>query len=499
MANAVEARWHGDDYQARVFWEAALGLLRPSSPTTSVTFEADGPKAFDDVVVYYDPPIARAAADRINVDYMQVKWHVGSGGRFGYADLCEPDFISASSASLLQRLAEAVKKSKTGACFTFFTTDRITDDDPLGVLVSGNDGALRVGKLFDGTTDRSKMGKVRALWRKHLNLDTDEQLQTVLQNFRIMEGMPSLDRMKSNVVVSGAIAGVTFDETTTDFRPDQLARQLKVRGINRLDRPALLKFLGEEGIAVRAVAIDDRYHPLAIRSFVSAAADIPDASGDDTLLLTNQFKGRYLLAEYDWRQDVEPRITDFLRSKVLLSSRLRLVIDGHASIAWLAGRVLDVKSGVTIELMQKGRPSPRRWRADDGTSGAAFETKTDVVGDGPAIAVAIGVAQPVGLEAAKYVAANLPEVGRIIHFTPPGGPGHGAVTGGAHAVALAEQISRETRNAKIENLRAPIHIFAACPNALLFYLGQNHESYAPSTMYEYDFHGFGSGTYSPSF
>jgi len=99
----------------------------------------------------------------------------------------------------------------------------------------------------------------------------------------------------------------------------------------------------------------------------------------------------------------------------------------------------------------------------------------------------------------KYVAAKLPEIGRIIHFTPPNGIGHQAVQGGAHAVQLAEQIAQAVRIAKVDDLRAPVHIFAACPNALLFYLGQNHQSYAPSTMYEFDFDGAGNGTYSPSF
>ena len=46
MADAVVARWHGDNYQARVFWENAFNLLSPHSCVVEVTFEADGPKAF---------------------------------------------------------------------------------------------------------------------------------------------------------------------------------------------------------------------------------------------------------------------------------------------------------------------------------------------------------------------------------------------------------------------------------------------------------------------
>ena len=62
MADAVVARWHGDNYQARVFWDNALNLLLPHSCVVEVTFEADGPKAFDDVVVKYDPPVVRSGS-----------------------------------------------------------------------------------------------------------------------------------------------------------------------------------------------------------------------------------------------------------------------------------------------------------------------------------------------------------------------------------------------------------------------------------------------------
>jgi hypothetical protein len=65
MADAGMARWHGDNYQARVFWENAFNLLMPHSCVVEVTFEADGPKAFDDVVVKYDPPVARSGPERV--------------------------------------------------------------------------------------------------------------------------------------------------------------------------------------------------------------------------------------------------------------------------------------------------------------------------------------------------------------------------------------------------------------------------------------------------
>lgn len=498
MSNAPAARWHGDNYQARVFWENALGLLRPGSPVQAVTFEADGPKAFDDVVIYYDPPVARSSADRMSADHMQIKWHVMAGGRFGFADLIDPAFIGATSVSLLQRLMAASRSQVTGSCFTLVTTDRIRDDDQLADLISNNDMALSLDRLFEGKTDASRFGQVRALWRGHLGFQSDDDLKPVLRNFRIRQGAPSLENLKANVVLNGAVAGVTFDEATSDFRPDELARRLKVRGLNRLDRTSLLTFLAEEDIPVRTPAADD-FHPISIRSFISLAADVIDAAANDTLLVTDLFRERYLKPEFDWQRDVAPRVETFLRAKVKTSPRLRLIIDGHASLAWLAGRVFDVKSAITIELVQKGRGGPRRWRADDGASGPSFQVTETHLGEGPDIAVGISVAQSVAAQMKAHASAHLPSVGRMLEFHFGAAPSHASVKGGAHAAALAEMIASTVREKRSSDMIARVHFFAACPNALLFFLGQIHQSYAPAVMYEFDFDRQGNGGYSRSF
>ena len=167
MADAVTARWHGDNYQARIFWENAFNLLLPHSCVVEVAFEANGPKAFDDVVVKYDPPVVRSGPERVSAEYHQVKWHVQTGGRFGYEDFVDPDFIGAQTYSLLERLQQARKTAPASAHFAFLTTYRIKDGDPLADLISGHDKTLLVERLFDGTTDKSRMGKVRKRWREH--------------------------------------------------------------------------------------------------------------------------------------------------------------------------------------------------------------------------------------------------------------------------------------------------------------------------------------------
>jgi hypothetical protein len=501
MADAVMARWHGDNYQARVFWENAFNLLLPNSCVVEVTFEANGPKAFDDVVVKYDPAVPRGGPERVSAEYHQVKWHVALDGRFGYADLIDPEFIGAKSVSLLERLKQARETAPTSARFAFMTTYRVKDGDPLGTLISGTDRSLLVERLFDGTTDRSRMGKVRKLWREHLKLASDEELKRVVTGLRILDGHRTLEDLRSEINVKARVVGLLACETASEFRYDELARALKVRQLNGLTRETFLKLCEEEGLMAPVAAAVDPFLPIAIRSFLGPAADIVGAAPDDTLLLLDQFRERYLRDDRDWQIDIRPRVEAFLLAAVKRSAQLRLVLDAHASIAFLAGSVLDLKSGVEVELVQKGRVGSRTWRASDGTrsTGAAFTVTEQEVGSGAEIALAISVSQSTEAQTLAYVKAHLPAVGRVVQFILPAGPGGQTVAGGNHAAALAEQVSNAVRALKVNTPDAMAHIFAACPNALMFFLGQQHRAIAPCIVYEFDFDRRGFKTYQPSF
>lgn len=502
MVDAVTARWHGDNYQSRIFWENAFNLLLPNSCVVEVTFEANGPKAFDDVVVKYDPPIPRSGPDRVSADYHQVKWHVQTGGRFGYEDFIDPDFIGAQSHSLLQRLQQVRRTAPPSAHFTFLTTFRIKDGDPLAELISGNDKTVLLERLFDGRTDRSRMGKVRKSWRNHLGLATDEELKAVVRGLRVIDGHRSLDELRSEINLKAQVVGVlACNAADSDFRYDELARQLKVRQLSALNREALLKLCREEGLLVERVVEADQFLPIAVRSFLGPAADIVGAAPDDTLLLTDEFRQRYLQDGRDWQCDIRPRVEAFLRASAKKSSQLRLILDAHASIAFLTGAVLDLKSGIQTQLVQKGRVGTKTWRADDGSAAGAamFEIVEESLGEGNEIAIAISVAQPTIAQARTYAAANLPGAGKLVSFALPCGPGQQSVAGGEHAAALADQVSNYLRTIKTDNSDALVHIFGSVPNSLLFFLGQQHKAIAPCIVYEFDFDRQSNKSYQPSF
>ena len=368
--------------------------------------------------------------------------------------------------------------------------------------MSGHDKSLLVEKLFDGTTDKSRMGKVRKLWREHLGLPNDEELRGVITALRVLEGHRSLEELRTQINLKAQVVGLlTCSDANSDFRYDELARQLKVRHLNTLTRETINKFCREEGLFVERPIESNSFLKIAIRSFLGPAADIVGAMPENTLLLTDDFRQRYLRDDLDWQRDIRPKVEAFLRASAVKSARLRLILDAHASIAFLAGTVFDLKSGIEVELIQKGRVGSRTWRADDGSAakGAAFNVSVDRLGTGPEIAVAISVSQSVDVQARAYITSRLPNVGTLVSFALPTGPGQQNVAGGEHASALTEQVSNTLRELKAHNADALVHIFAACPNSFLFFLGQHHQGIAPCIVYEFDFDRQSHKNYQPSF
>lgn len=500
MADAITAQWHGHNYQSRIFWLNAMDLLRPETCVSRVTFEASGPKAFDDVVVHYEPPVVRSGPDPIATEFHQIKWHVETGRRLGYEDLTRPEYIGAKSISLLERLRDAKQTTVSPSRMLLVTPDRIADGDPIGHLISANDHSLLTERLFNGTKDRSQMGKVRKCWREHLKLTDDDSLCEVVEGLAIVEGYSTLQELRDEINLKAEVVGLRpCLASDSDFRYDELARQLKIRRVNAMDREKLIEICKSEGLwAGEPLATNDRLS-VAIRSFRSLSTDVVPAAPENTLWLTDSFRARYLNDGQEWQRDIRPRVEDFLMAAAAKSNVLRLILDAHASIAYLSGSVFHLKSGLNVELVQKGRVGTQVWRPDDGTRGDSLQSKIQQIGSCLDIAVAVSITQPVDGHVNRYVDQNLPQVGRILSIAPPDGPGQRSIAGGEHATCMAEELSNCIRVIKAESPDATVHLFAACPNSFLYYLGQNHTALAPVIVYEFDFDRQGNKTYQPSF
>lgn len=497
MANAVEASWNGHDYQSRYFWHMAAALRDDDqSHVLEVTYEGDGPKGFDDVIVRYRPPgrVTSSHPPHVSADYHQLKFHATQSGRFGYEDLVKPKFIGAESVSILQRLKDA--KAEAGdAGFALVTTDRISDGDPLNELISNVDNTLRLDKLFTGGGDASRMGKVRKLWSEHLSLTTDDELRAVLTGFRIKQHSVSFEDMRNEVNLRFRSVGLMTCTNTTGFTFDSVARDLKRQKRNSLTREAFEQLVTEEGWVRKAAEAPTLN--VSIQSFGDILADHLDAAAENTLRLVEHFDGRHLRDGDSWAGTIQPAVSAFLTQMRAKNSRLRLYLDAHTSVAFLAGSTLGLKSGVTVELIQKGRRGSSSWQADDERTGPTANVTTEDIGTGAEIAVAVGLSRDVSQDVREYL-AKLPAVGKLVNITPAAGPGQTAIAGGAHAADIADQVSSAVRRIK-RPAGTPVHIFIAAPNAFTFFLGQHRYAMRPCVVYEFDFNNTATGSYQPAF
>jgi len=141
------------------------------------------------------------------------------------------------------------------------------------------------------------------------------------------------------------------------------------------------------------------------------------------------------------------------------------------------------------------------WRPDDGSlaRGTLFNVTLEKVGAGREIAVAVSITQATENQTGAYISSKLPNVGMLVSFVLPSGPGHRSIAGGEHASALAEQVSNTLRGLKSHDPDALVHIFAASPNTFIFFLGQHQQSIAPCIVYEFDYDRRFHKTYQPSF
>ncbi|MFS8146916.1 SAVED domain-containing protein [Rhizobium sp. BR 249] len=497
MADAVIANWDGHDYQARFFWIHASGLRDPEKAhVVEVSYEADGPKGFDDVVVRYDPGMESRRPFRIMTAHHQVKFHVNQAGRFGYADLIEPDFIGAEKISILERLRDAVKKAPAGSTFTLVTTDRIFDDDPLNGLIRQSDKALNTDKLFDGTTDRSAMGKIRKLWREHLGLNDNDELKAIVETFHIIDCYHSLEAMRENVDLYFKLVGLAAGGNSLEYKYDGAARKLKATQRNVLTRQTFEEICVEQGW-IKPPLADNRKN-ISIRSFSDGPTDYLDAAPENTLSLHHMFDVRHLQPGADWNTDVRPAVEEFIFRVRETDKNIRLFLDSHSSVAFLAGALLGFKTNTHVELNQKGRGPTTVWRADDDKTGPRAVTSVIDIGDGPDVAVAVSFSRDAIADVEEYVRAKVPDIGRILHVVPENGTSQKSLVGGEHAADLADQIAGAVKALR-PAFGARRHFFISGPNAFTFFMGQHRDSMGPVTLYEFDFKGVVDGSYHPSF
>ena len=249
MARAIAARSKGDDFQARWFWLQVCRLFEERTKVVQVEYEAANVKAFDDVVVYFNGQYYFEGTP-LSAEYYQLKFHVTEGGSLTWKNLVDPEFIHASSYSILQRLQNAQKQYAPGgteAHFILLTSWQIHPDDDLAQVVSKTDGRIDWHRLNDGRP-RSKKGKIRSQLRQHLEITTDEELAIVLRPFRIQVA-PTLRQWEQQLNLHLRLAGLKPAPDGCLSNPyDELTRKLLQSELTSFDRNRIEQLCKQEGL-----------------------------------------------------------------------------------------------------------------------------------------------------------------------------------------------------------------------------------------------------------
>jgi hypothetical protein len=500
MTEAVTVRRDGDTFQARMFWWRAARLLDRESPIIRVGFET-GPKSFDDIWVEYDP--ARSPVDQngnpLQREHIQCKWHV-SPDSYGYSHLIDPEFINASSRSLLQRARTAQLNyaiNGIGVRFKLLTNWRIDRNDPLREIIGNRSGALRVGRLFSSVTDNSKVGAIRKAWREHLAID-EAELRVFAHTLAFGEATDSLDDLRDRLDILFGFVGLRrVPPNESAFFYDDLIFQWMAQGRLDFDRKSFQQACDREGILSEGSRRPIVY---GVKSFEHPIDRLQDRCVD-VLDFVADFEERYIRCDADWADKLYPSLRTFLLGAAAKHERLRLALDAHATLAFAAGSILNIKSGRAVELEQ--RTTLRQvWAIDDSERDLSWPTliveAIELKPAEPDVAVIVGLTHNITNDAKSYIDHALPTVGQILICQPSIGPSARSVASGCHAFDLASALIRNIKTQRKPGTVPVVHLFIAAPNAFTFFLGQHQAALGRVCLYEFDFEGGRSGSYQLS-
>lgn len=500
MTQAVTVRRDGDSFQARLFWLYAARLLDSESPLVRVGFES-GPKGFDDIWLEYEP--SKGPLDQygepLRREHIQCKWHA-TPGTYGHAELIDPAFINANRRSFLERARVAQASHALdgiGVRFTLLTNWRVDRMDPLRRMLGTRSGSLRLDRLFEAATDKSRSGMVRQVWREHLGID-EHQLRQFARVLAFGEATDSLDVLRDNLDTLFRCVGLKrIPPHESTFPYDDTAFQWMGHGRLEFDRSRFRDLCARDGLLGEA---DGRARVYGVKSF-EHPIDRLEARCDEVLNLTPAFDERYIRSDSDWQESLYPALCAFLMSAASDQPRLRIVLDAHATLAFAAGSVLNVKSGRQVELEQR-TTAKRVWSAEDMPLDPNWPTlvsETIELDSGlPDLAVAVSLTHDVAADVQRHLAEGVPGVGRLLILRPSTGVGAKSVACGAHAFRLADEAVSAVRTSRSEMPSSVTHLFVAGPNAFTFFLGQRQQAIGRVRLYEFDFDGGKDRSYTAS-
>lgn len=496
MASPNSARQYGDEYQQLVFWKYALMMLNNQSEIEKIGFEYDKVKSFDDIVIMYSKP-QKFRDSEIKTEYIQVKFHMRKEDFFTIDNLVSPSFINAPHNSLLDNVVRAYRKlgdEFANSVFTIYSIRDINQNDVLYELVSNVDGAISLEKLFDNTTDRSRMGKIRTKLQKALNL-SQEELKAILKQIKIRTSREGVSQLREYLNQQLNAQGLQTLAGSSYLNPYcQLLQRLAQVGKIYFSKDCLDQELKKEKLYIPQK--DTR--KLIIRSY-DRNSDHDFAEERNILKLEQYFDNRFLKAHSQWDKTIYPLLKQFIEDRCSEKKDYQILLDASPTIAFMSGRLLDMKTARKIDPIQRTEQGLTVWekKVEEKNYPEAICNESLVNDKEADVAVAIGFSRDIFNDVKEYLEKEQIKVGKILNYKLET-TDSSSVIDGNHAWQLANQIKNQIDKRNGNEKRGVLHIFMACPNAIVFILARNSLSFGKVQLYEHDFLRERNGSYYPT-
>lgn len=477
--SASGVRRGGDHFQDLFVWAAALELLRPATRYMQLGMEIDGVGNLDDVVL-------RTPGEPGGI-YGQVKWATKPA-----ADPVSEDFLFAvkgSGRSILQKLhASWLKLGDADVCpqLRFITNRGLAADDALLGHVDG--GTDRLNPFARGATPNSDAGHALARWASHVGVSTAEMLDMfdhlyfhvgrtkTAEELRIRDLMLAVgldDSARALSKGTGAVADWIVSGIRTR-NADDVLQMVEHLDLQRKSPSVILSIQ----------AID--YDPHVIDA--DHCVDWVHLHDGDTPRTRTVARDS---AAWEVMTDDMDRIAAEIEDRGIRSVMVRGAM--RQATFFKVGTALPQTRNFQL-VYQQGQ---QVWATSDAKRPIEVTSRSISVGDGEDLAVAVGITLDPTDEVMRYLTDHSIPAGSLLTIAPAAGSHDQAVTAGGHAVALAERIRNEARQAS--GGRPPlsrIHLFLAGPGGLALLLGHRWNRLRQTTVYEH--RGIGLG-YQPAF
>lgn len=266
------------------------------------------------------------------------------------------------------------------------------------------------------------------------------------------------------------------------------------------------RFTFDKALEDRITLIANEYSPqriaLGIKSFLRCTEDMPQETSA-ILDISDKFEDRNLKNGLSWHTDIEDPVYKFLRENLNQKQAYKLLLEAHSSIAFVAGRILDTKSGIDVFPYQKTRIQGQiLWDVKIADKTEYTNWKVDYIQLSDEYfdsALILNVTHDIRGDVEQYIEDQGLHIGKLIDCRlSDSGETNFSIQNGTHALKLANTVYSALARRSTPERRAILHIFSSAPNGFMFFLGQVSRGFGKCILYEYDFEQNGSCSYSAS-